>query len=295
MKKKITMILMILISIVFLNDRVNASVMDYAPWVDGMKDCNGNNLSYDEYNYGGYYQTYKNGKMCFSLNNKVTTPSSSNKLSFYVKLKGDYPDYEINSNNVIYNLNEYYSVQAFWQDKNDSNNFSFTRCYAQEFDKKNTSVYYTCDIMNTKYNYQLSSIDIIGYEKTGSTLESFSYIGISGVLNFLSDKINSSDLNEINQNQQQTNNILTQDHNYNQNESQSTQGQKEQMENYEKEEDNLRNNLNLSIEEAEVTIKPEANTFIWEIVNKLRTMSGKIVLLFTSVLSLGIMKMILGR
>lgn len=181
----------------WLSLNVNASVMDYAPWIDGMKSCNGTNLQYDEYNYGGYYQQYQNGKMCFSLNNKVTAPSTSNKLSFYVKLKGDYPDFEINSNKIIYDLNEYYSVQGFWQDKNDTNNYSFTRCYAQEFNKKNASVYYTCDIMSSIYNYQLSSIDIIGYEKTGSTLESFSYIGISGVMNFLSDNISSNDLNDM--------------------------------------------------------------------------------------------------
>lgn len=100
---------------------------------------------------------------------------------------------------------------------------------------------------------------------------------------------------ELNNSIDQTNNILTQDHNYNKNESQSTQGQKQEIDNYEQEEDNLRNKLNLNIEDAEISVNPNANNFIWEVVNKLRTMSGKIVLLFTSVLSLGIMKMILGR
>lgn len=91
------------------------------------------------------------------------------------------------------------------------------------------------------------------------------------------------------------NETLNQNHEYNNNASQSTENEKQQMENYEKEEDTLRNGLDLSIEESEITINPEANTFIWNIVDKLRGMNGKIVLLFTSVLSLGIMKMILGR
>ena len=91
------------------------------------------------------------------------------------------------------------------------------------------------------------------------------------------------------------NDTLNQNHEYNNNASQSTENEKQQMENYEKEEDSLRNGLDLSIEESEITINPEANTFIWDVVDKLRGMSGKIVLLFTSVLSLGIMKMILGR
>ena len=100
---------------------------------------------------------------------------------------------------------------------------------------------------------------------------------------------------EIIKEQEKTNEILSKDHNYNTNPSESTENEKQQMENYEQEEDSLRNGLDLSIEESEITIKPEANTFIWEVVNKLRGMSSKIVLLFTSVLSLGIMKMILGR
>ena len=91
------------------------------------------------------------------------------------------------------------------------------------------------------------------------------------------------------------NDTLNQEHNYNQNESVSTEEEKNKFNNFEQEEDNLRNGLDLSIEESEITINPEANTFIWNIVNRLRGMSGKIVLLFTSVLSLGIMKMILGR
>lgn len=91
------------------------------------------------------------------------------------------------------------------------------------------------------------------------------------------------------------NDTLNQNHEYNNNASESTENEKQEMENYEQEEDSLRNGLDLNIEESEITINPEANTFIWNIVDKLRGMSGKIVLLFTSVLSLGIMKMILGR
>lgn len=91
------------------------------------------------------------------------------------------------------------------------------------------------------------------------------------------------------------NDTLNQDHNYNNNASQSTENEKQEMENYEQEEETLRNGLDLNIEESEITINPEANTFIWNVVDRLRGMSGKIVLLFTSVLSLGIMKMVLGR
>lgn len=88
---------------------------------------------------------------------------------------------------------------------------------------------------------------------------------------------------------------LKQNHEYNNNASEDTSEQENEINNYEQQEDSLRNSLNLDIEDSEITINPEANNFIWETINKLRGMSSKIVLLFTSVLSLGLMKMILGR
>lgn len=100
---------------------------------------------------------------------------------------------------------------------------------------------------------------------------------------------------EIIKEQEKTNEIISQDHNYNTDPSENTENEKQQMENYEQEEDSLRNGLNLNIEDTEITINPNASSFIWNIVDRLRGMSGKIVLLFTSVLSLGIMKMVLGR
>ena len=91
------------------------------------------------------------------------------------------------------------------------------------------------------------------------------------------------------------NDTLNQDHNYNTNPSESTQDQENQINDYETQEDTLRKGLNLEIGNSEITIKPEANTFIWNVVDRLRGMSGKVVLLFTSVLSLGLIKMVLGR
>lgn len=91
------------------------------------------------------------------------------------------------------------------------------------------------------------------------------------------------------------NDTLNQDHNYNTNPSTSTQEEENKINDYETQEDSLREGLNLEIENSEITIDPNANTFIWETINKLRGMSGKIVLLFTSVLSLGLIKIILGR
>lgn len=91
------------------------------------------------------------------------------------------------------------------------------------------------------------------------------------------------------------NDTLNQDHSYNTDPSESTQQEEQEINDYENQEDNLRNGLNLEIENSEITINPEANTFIWDVIDKLRGMSGKIVLLITSVLSLGLIKIVLGR
>lgn len=108
--------------------------------------------------------------------------------------------------------------------------------------------------------------------------------------------------NIMNENQQtiinninNTNDILNQDHTYNNDPNRDTTTQNNQLTSYEQEEQQLLNNLNLNIEDAEVSINGNASSFIWEIINRIRQTSGKIVLLFTSVLSLGIIKLILGR
>lgn len=132
-------------------------------------------------------------------------------------------------------------------------------------------------------NFPFTKIEKIRYINTKVTYEE----GVGAIIDKKTD--------EMIKEQEKTNEIISQDHNYNTDPSESTENQKQEMENYEQEEDSLRNGLDLSIEESEVTINPEANEFIWNVVEKLRGMSSKIVLLYTSVLSLGLMKMVLGR
>lgn len=100
---------------------------------------------------------------------------------------------------------------------------------------------------------------------------------------------------EIIKEQEKTNEILSKDHKYNTDPSTSTQEEESKINDYETQEDSLREGLNLEIDNSEITINPNANTFIWQTIDKLRGINGKIVLLFTSVLSLGLIKIVLGR
>lgn len=88
---------------------------------------------------------------------------------------------------------------------------------------------------------------------------------------------------------------ITGDYDYNDTPSEELEG-KEEIDNLKNKEEELLENLDFSgAEDIEITIEPESASFIWQIVDSLRSMSGKIVLLITSILGLGIIKMILNR
>lgn len=88
---------------------------------------------------------------------------------------------------------------------------------------------------------------------------------------------------------------ITGEHDYNNTPSEELEG-KEDLDNLKEKEEELLGNLDFSgADNLEITIEPESASFIWQVVDALRSMSGKIVLLITSILGLGIIKMILNR
>ena len=71
---------------------------------------------------------------------------------------------------------------------------------------------------------------------------------------------------------------------------------KQDMDDYKQAEENVLDSLDFSaVDDLDITINANTSNFIWQIVERLRQISSKIVLLFTSVLGLGIIKMILNR
>lgn len=94
---------------------------------------------------------------------------------------------------------------------------------------------------------------------------------------------------------QALNDTLNQDHDYNTNASETIDGQNE-LNSMENKENQLRDSLDFSgASDLDISIDSDTNSFIWNVVNALRTISSKIVLLMTSFLGLGIIKMILNR
>lgn len=174
-----------------------------------------------------------------------------------------------------------------------ANNISSFKCFLTNDKNNNYRVNVTCNIV------PLNNVKKIWIEQKHPNC--MTYVNY---FNTYSLKINQNSTTEeainnqtiiIQEGQNKINDSINQDHDYNNDASVNTEEDKNKFDNFEKQEEDLRNGLDLNIEESEITINPKANTFIWNIVDKLRGMNGKIVLLFTSVLSLGIMKMVLGR
>lgn len=174
-----------------------------------------------------------------------------------------------------------------------ANNISSFKCFLTNDKDNNYRVNVTCNVVT------LNNVKKIWIEQRHPNC--ITYVNYFNTY-FLKVNQNSATEEAINnqtiiikEGQDKINDSINQDHEYNQNESVSTEEDKNKFNNFEEQEDNLRNGLNLDIEDSQITIDPNANNFIWETINKLRSMSPKIVLLFTSVLSLALMKMILGR
>ena len=103
-------------------------------------------------------------------------------------------------------------------------------------------------------------------------------------------------VNQVKEEINEVNDTLTEDHNYNQKPSEDTSQEKEQMEDFEQAEQGLLDNLDMSgVENLNISINANTSNWIWEIVNQLRNMNQSIVLLITSALGLGIIKMVLNR
>ena len=87
---------------------------------------------------------------------------------------------------------------------------------------------------------------------------------------------------------------LDQDAEYN-TDGEEIEGQQE-IDDYKAAEENVLDSLDFSAaEDLDITINASTSSFIWQIVERLRQISSKIVLLFTSILGLGLIKMILNR
>lgn len=99
----------------------------------------------------------------------------------------------------------------------------------------------------------------------------------------------------INNQNQNTQTIIESNNTYDYNATQDYTNQTNEMDNITNAEDTLMNNLDFNTTDMNITINPNASTFIWNIVDSLRLMSTKIVLLMTSILSLGIIKLVLNR
>lgn len=199
-----------------------------------------------------------------SLGNSCTNSCFSNQVSI-TKI-----NYECTSNGYQGNIYRIKSPISKWGEGVDTE----TRNVSDQFSIGANIGYYA---PNTIYGIYL----------TDDMTDNIQEIDYTSTLN----SINSNISNSANAN---TDRILNKDNNYNNNPSQNIQGNKE-VDDLSDKESQLFDNIDVSGVNINVGINANANNFIWEIVNRLREMNSNIILLITSALGLGIIKMILNR
>ena len=312
------MIILLIISLAILNGliRVNAS----ETWIGNVKyginsyfiyDLSANSFTNKDYEMGSVNRYSNTDKIYWYQNSAAITMGNNGIMSAYNISQRTLSGYLYQltfyacSNKRIYyantNADIFVGGKAGDVANRPANSVAYQATNITELlatDANNCAMYTTLFVPNTTTNGSWVGLRLraSGNNITGLYFTAFGYdIQQLGLYDKTVENIVKSANGNVEQAVDKVNETLNQNHEYNNNASESTENEKQEMENYEQEEDTLRNGLDLNIEESEITINPEANTFIWNIVDRLRGMSGKIVLLFTSVLSLGIMKMILGR
>lgn len=144
------------------------------------------------------------------------------------------------------------------------------------------------------YNWYLSSDDILTKIKNDANLLN-AYNRQVTAINEQTNAINNQTTAIVGAVSSVSTKIINEDTTYNNNPSETIDG-KDDMDDLTDAESGLINNLDFSgAEDIDITINAESSAFIWQIVNQLRQMNGAIVLLMTSILGLGIIKMILNR
>lgn len=161
-----------------------------------------------------------------------------------------------------------------------NNDWLYTPCYAQG--QAGYDLTFVCPIMTN---------NIDGFKIGISTnQEMLVSLGLYPVLTYDIDNVQT-----IIEKQQEQTEILNQNATYSDDSDKFT-NETQQVNDYTQKEENLFNNLEFDVNgTGQITINPNASAFIWDIVNGLRTINPAIILLMTSILGIGIIKLVLNR
>lgn len=158
-----------------------------------------------------------------------------------------------------------------------------------------------CEVKNGFINCQLEpnvgyDMLVIRYSQSGASTSSTPIRMNIGRVNGLYKTANSQIIENqesIINNQQQ---ILEQNATYENTPDQDLTNETQEIEQYHQAEENLINSLDLNMSVMDgISINPNASSYIWSIVERLRMINPAIILLMTSILGMGIIKMVLNR
>lgn len=316
MKKGI--ILILIACIILMNDHVKADTMISTTLNDNLY---ANNVGTWNYNNWRIFEIPIVNNELFGGGNVVLTDNSNNSI-FYVpqaqisgkwydpyqvqfQIRIDYSSYftfidGANQNGQNYNTEWFYRnglTMNFKVNYKLINNATSTGLCSTNFaNNDGPKAYYTikCNVpQNVDYIQNITINYEFGNSQYGQGQANNFAVGISDKLNYMY----SSDISAIIESQNNnTQAILNENTTYNSDPSENITGQ-DDMNEFDNTQRNILNNLDFSgiNETGNITINGNANSFIWNIVTALRNMNVAIVTLMTSILGIGLIKMVLNR
>lgn len=227
-----------------------------------------------------------------------TTVSNNNYDMLRVGYSLDDASLHSNSTNIIY-FGVTYDSNGVYVNDIEIVNSAYVMTYLFS---TNINGNYIClpfrHLQNTSNDDEMfygAKIDVIGQNDLVTNASLNNAITNSGLASATSVSQVQNSINQVQQEMNDIDNTLKEDHDYNNNPSETIDG-KDNIDDMTQAEENLMNNIDLDgASDVNVVINPYSSNFIWNIVNRLREINPAIITLMTSILGIGIFKLILNR
>lgn len=303
--KKGIIILAITIGMMLLFDKVNAST-----WQQTVVEWkNGSNQVLP--NYYGQYQTFTYGTsyIDFKYNTSATIPNGAKGVLISINFRDLWTnqDFICSSEGASSSTTNRYceefsagngqniSFKIFYNNYQNASNCYFLGSSINMIDSAYGHLYTMiyCPLPNNINNKNIGGISYTGHlEKSDMVISSSYIIGVDKTIMWDVDGENAI----IDNQNQNTDRIINENATYSDTPSVDTTNETQELDNYEQAEQNLINSLDLNMSVMDgITINPNASAYIWQIVDRLRQINPAIILLMTSILGMGIIKMVLNR
>lgn len=324
MKKGITIILITLTVLLVGLTKIKASTYGYI-YSDNVKYGFGNDNWYNP-TYGNGYWSFDDSnnssqELYYFKFNQVTLPNNANSINVNIRFNvTSWKDQQITSNSpftcTVNSHTEWLNIDDTSSPMQDDYEFQIddfvcqsynttTKTYNNDFglslyyvSNSGITDYYPCYAVSyagNVYNFScpIQSNNISGYRIVLNANSDLDYTISMANLSVYNTDTTQAIIENQNQNTQA---IIEQNATYEDTPNKDLTNETQEMNDFENAEQGLINSLdfNMTIMDG-ITINPNASAYIWQIVERLRQINPAIILLMTSILGMGIIKLVLNR